>query len=246
MSAPDPGAALAQAPWHGAYTELRKAKMPRVRVKICGITNLADAKFAVDLGADALGFNFYEKSVRNISPADAYKIIRALPEKIEAVGVFVNWSPEAVIALARAVDLDTVQLHGDESAATARAARKIFPRHKSDARRQRFPPRRNSSRSNPRPRLPLRRRTKPANSAAPAIAPTGPSPAAPQKRTASSSPAASLPKTSPKPSSPSAPTPWTSPAASNPAPAKKIAPSSANSSPKSPAPTPTLKIFSVP
>ncbi|HXM15552.1 MAG TPA: phosphoribosylanthranilate isomerase [Candidatus Eremiobacteraceae bacterium] len=100
--------------------------MARVRVKICGIANLADAKAAVDLGADALGFNFYEKSVRNIAPADAYKIIRALPEKIEAVGVFVNWSPEAVIALARAVDLDTVQLHGDEPASTARAAAKFF------------------------------------------------------------------------------------------------------------------------
>jgi phosphoribosylanthranilate isomerase len=100
--------------------------MARVLVKICGITNLSDAKAAVDLGADALGFNFYEKSVRNISPAGAYKIIRALPEKIEAAGVFVNWSPESVIALARAVDLDTVQLHGDESAATARAAAKFF------------------------------------------------------------------------------------------------------------------------
>jgi phosphoribosylanthranilate isomerase len=100
--------------------------MARVCVKICGVTNLADAKAAVDLGADALGFNFYEKSVRNISPAAAYKIIRALPEKIEAAGVFVNWSPEAVIALARAVELDTVQLHGDEPAATARAVAKFF------------------------------------------------------------------------------------------------------------------------
>jgi phosphoribosylanthranilate isomerase len=90
------------------------------RVKICGITNLPDAKAAVDLGAHALGFNFYEKSPRNISPAGAYKIIRALPKKIEAVGVFVNWSPEAVIALARAIDLDTVQLHGDEPAFAAR------------------------------------------------------------------------------------------------------------------------------
>src|ERR1700742_3874116 len=94
--------------------------MPSVRVKICGITNLADAKLAVDRGAHALGFNFYEKSVRNISPAAAYKIIRSLPQKIEAVGVFVNWSPEAIIALARAINLDTIQLHGDESAATAR------------------------------------------------------------------------------------------------------------------------------
>jgi phosphoribosylanthranilate isomerase len=96
------------------------------RVKICGITNLADAKLAVDLGAHSLGFNFYEKSPRNISPADAYKIIRALPKKIEAVGVFVNWSPEAVIALARAIDLDTVQLHGDEPAAAAREIAKYF------------------------------------------------------------------------------------------------------------------------
>src|ERR1700742_1456698 len=100
--------------------------MPRVRVKICGITNLADAKAAVDLGAHALGFNFYEKSVRNISPAAAYKIIRALPDKIEKVGVFVNWSPEAVIALARAVDLDTVQLHGDEPATVARELANYF------------------------------------------------------------------------------------------------------------------------
>jgi len=97
-----------------------------VRVKICGITNLADAKAALDLGADALGFNFYEKSVRNIAPADAYNITRALPDKIEAAGVFVNWSPDAVIALARAVDLDTVQLHGDEPPATARAVAKYF------------------------------------------------------------------------------------------------------------------------
>ncbi len=100
--------------------------MSRVRVKICGITNLADAKLAVELGADALGFNFYEKSVRNISPADAYRIIQKLPEKIEAAGVFVNWSPEAIIALARAVDLDTVQLHGDEPAATARKLANYF------------------------------------------------------------------------------------------------------------------------
>jgi phosphoribosylanthranilate isomerase len=97
-----------------------------VLVKICGITNLQDARASADLGAYALGFNFYEKSVRNIAPANAYKIIRGLPKAIESAGVFVNWSGEAVIALARAIALGTVQLHGDESAETVRAAAKYF------------------------------------------------------------------------------------------------------------------------
>jgi phosphoribosylanthranilate isomerase len=92
-----------------------------VGVKICGITNWRDAKAACDLGAAAVGFNFYEKSPRVISPADAWKIISRLPKTVESVGVFVNWSAEAVIALGRAIDLDAVQLHGDELPAVVRA-----------------------------------------------------------------------------------------------------------------------------
>lgn len=88
-----------------------------VRVKICGITNWADAKLAIDAGADALGFNFYPPSPRCVAPAEAWGIIRRLPPFIEAVGVFVNWSFVAVDAIARAVRLGTVQLHGDESPA---------------------------------------------------------------------------------------------------------------------------------
>lgn len=90
---------------------------PAIRVKICGITNAADARAACDLGAYALGFNFYEKSPRAISPADAWKIRRSLPSSVAAVGVFVNWEPTAVIALANALQLTMVQLHGNESAA---------------------------------------------------------------------------------------------------------------------------------
>ena len=97
-----------------------------VRVKICGITNLQDAKASADLGAYALGFNFYEKSVRNVSPAAAYRIVRGLPEKIEAVGVFVNWSAKTVIAMAQAVVLRTVQLHGNESPEMVRTVAKRF------------------------------------------------------------------------------------------------------------------------
>jgi phosphoribosylanthranilate isomerase len=88
-----------------------------VRVKICGITNWADAKLAVDVGANALGFNFYPPSPRCVTPAQAWEIIRRLPPFVEAVGVFVNWTSGAVEAMARAVGLSAVQLHGEESPA---------------------------------------------------------------------------------------------------------------------------------
>jgi phosphoribosylanthranilate isomerase len=85
------------------------------RVKICGITTWEDARLSVDLGASALGFNFYPQSPRAISPADAWSIIRRLPPFVEAVGVFVKWPPLVVEALARAVRLGAVQLHGMET-----------------------------------------------------------------------------------------------------------------------------------
>src|SRR5580704_5211119 len=85
------------------------------RVKICGITSWDDARLSIDLGASALGFNFYPPSPRAISPADAWSIIRRLPPFVEAVGVFVNWPPVVVDALARALHLGSVQLHGRES-----------------------------------------------------------------------------------------------------------------------------------
>jgi len=87
------------------------------RVKICGITAWEDARWCVDLGASALGFNFYPSSPRAISPADAWSIIRRLPPFVEAVGVFVNWPPQVVDAMARALRLGSVQLHSAESPA---------------------------------------------------------------------------------------------------------------------------------
>jgi phosphoribosylanthranilate isomerase len=91
-----------------------------VRVKICGVTNWADAKLAVDLGADALGFNFHAPSPRAVTPAQAWDIIRRLPPMVTAVGVFVNWPAQAVTALAHALRLGAVQLHGDEPARAVR------------------------------------------------------------------------------------------------------------------------------
>jgi phosphoribosylanthranilate isomerase len=86
-----------------------------IRVKICGITNLADAKAATDAGANSLGFNFYEKSLRRVSTADAAQIRSKLPKEIEAVGVFVNAKPADINSLRAFVRFDTAQLHGDET-----------------------------------------------------------------------------------------------------------------------------------
>lgn len=88
-----------------------------VRVKICGITRWDDAALACDLGASALGFNFYEKSPRAIAPAAAWNIIRRLPPFVAPVGIFVNWDSSALLALAKSLRLAAVQLHGDESPA---------------------------------------------------------------------------------------------------------------------------------
>jgi len=83
-------------------------------VKICGTTNLEDAQAAVDAGADALGFVFAE-SPRRVAPAAAAEIARAVPERIEKVGVFVNEAAERICEVVAAARLTAVQLHGDES-----------------------------------------------------------------------------------------------------------------------------------
>ena len=86
-----------------------------VLVKICGITNSADAQAASDAGANSLGFNFYPRSPRFIAKADATKIRIRLPAEVESVGVFVNADAADVAALYRDVRFTAAQLHGDES-----------------------------------------------------------------------------------------------------------------------------------
>ena len=87
----------------------------RTKVKICGITRLPDALAAVEAGADALGFMFFEGSKRNIAPAAAAQIIHALPPFVAKVGVFVNASAETVRAVVAECGLDTLQFHGEET-----------------------------------------------------------------------------------------------------------------------------------
>lgn len=94
------------------------------RVKICGITNLEDALAAVEAGADLLGFNFYARSPRCVSPADARRIVERLPEGVEGIGVFVNEAgPAEVERIARECGLSAVQLHGDETPEFCRGLR---------------------------------------------------------------------------------------------------------------------------
>lgn len=90
-------------------------------VKICGITNPEDAVAAVEAGANALGFVFYEKSPRKVT-ADVVKAITAqLPAKVEKIGVFVNYSVERVYETVVQSGLTAVQLSGDEDAEFSRA-----------------------------------------------------------------------------------------------------------------------------
>ncbi|HEX3628416.1 MAG TPA: phosphoribosylanthranilate isomerase [Verrucomicrobiae bacterium] len=85
------------------------------KVKICGITNPADAKAAVDAGADALGFIFYEKSPRYVRLADAAAISKGLAPFIMRAGVFVNAPEEFVLSAIRECGLTLLQFHGDEA-----------------------------------------------------------------------------------------------------------------------------------
>jgi len=88
-----------------------------VRIKICGMTNRDDALCAVDWGADALGFIFYSRSPRYVSPEQAGEMIAALPPFVTPVGVFVNASEAHIDAVVKLAGLRAIQLHGDESPA---------------------------------------------------------------------------------------------------------------------------------
>ena len=89
------------------------------KIKICGITNIEDARAAVAAGADMLGVNFYQPSPRYITPDAARELIndlKSLSSPVEIVGVFVNETIDFVIDVAMVTGIDAVQLHGDEPA----------------------------------------------------------------------------------------------------------------------------------
>jgi phosphoribosylanthranilate isomerase len=84
-------------------------------IKICGITNLEDARVAVDAGADALGFVFYQKSPRRVDAETVKDIVAKLPAKVEKVGVFVDDPLDEVAKTAREAALTAVQVSGESA-----------------------------------------------------------------------------------------------------------------------------------
>jgi phosphoribosylanthranilate isomerase len=86
-------------------------------VKICGITNIGDARAVIDAGADALGLVFYSASPRAVDIEQARSIALAVGPFISVTGLFVNADPEFVTALLARVPLQLLQFHGDETAA---------------------------------------------------------------------------------------------------------------------------------
>ncbi len=98
-----------------------------VRVKICGITNVEDARACVAAGADMLGFNFYSASPRYISREQARDIAAGIPSTITRVGVFVNESVDAIAKTTELANLNSVQLHGDFEATLIPALRNLLP-----------------------------------------------------------------------------------------------------------------------
>jgi phosphoribosylanthranilate isomerase len=98
-----------------------------VKVKICGITNLKDARQALEAGAAFIGFNFYQRSPRYITPRAAKRIMQSLPKKAKAVGVFVNEKEDTMLTMVRQIGLSHVQLHGEESPETVARLQRTIP-----------------------------------------------------------------------------------------------------------------------
>lgn len=86
----------------------------QTRIKICGLTRPEDVDAAVAAGADAVGFVFYPKSPRYVTPAQAAALVRRLPPFVLAVGLFVNEDPATLQTILEQVPLNLLQFHGDE------------------------------------------------------------------------------------------------------------------------------------
>ena len=87
----------------------------RTRIKICGLTREEDLLAAVSAGADAVGFVFFERSPRYVSPEQAARLAALLPPFVTPIGLFVNATPELIELATAAIPSLVLQFHGDES-----------------------------------------------------------------------------------------------------------------------------------
>jgi len=100
--------------------------MTPVQIKICGVTNIRDARACIELGASMIGLNFYQQSPRYIEPKAARRIVEAIPLSAQAVGVFVDSTADEVRSIANAAGIRCVQVHGDFSPETCRELAREF------------------------------------------------------------------------------------------------------------------------
>jgi len=92
----------------------------RTRVKICGFTRVADAVFAAQAGADAIGLVFYPPSPRHVEIDQAVKIVAALPAFVSVVALFVDEQEKTIREVLARLPVDCIQFHGDETAEACR------------------------------------------------------------------------------------------------------------------------------
>ena len=100
--------------------------MTPVQIKICGVTNIKDARACIELGASMIGLNFYQQSPRYIEPKAALQIVEAIPRSAQAVGVFVDAIADEVQSVANAAGIRSVQVHGDFLPETCRELARKF------------------------------------------------------------------------------------------------------------------------
>jgi phosphoribosylanthranilate isomerase len=99
--------------------------MTVTKIKLCGITNVQDALWAVNLGADYIGLNFYSQSPRKVSPKNAKEIVSKLPPFVIPVGIFVDEQLTTITKLVKSTPLKAVQLHGQETPETCQAVKAL-------------------------------------------------------------------------------------------------------------------------
>jgi phosphoribosylanthranilate isomerase len=95
-----------------SHGQVAGASRDAIRIKICGVTTIADALACATLGADMIGLNFYPKSARCIQPETARAIVEAVPSDLQSVGVFVDGDAEIIRQIAQTAGVRAVQLHG--------------------------------------------------------------------------------------------------------------------------------------